>query len=189
MVIESQNSIEKYSGLIVKKGARLMKEEEIEMHIRGRKFLPIEEAESHVEKTGKMDIKAMFTIGVLVENSRVNRSKNGKEFCTMKFTDLVKYDILKVKKVLETKFKDDKDGLKMAEKSYNSNGYKTFKLMVFNELAHKMSNYQIGTIMGIMSYKSMPPTTEYGYTFCIDTNSQLFKIGFSEEYAMCKGSS
>lgn len=34
----------------------------------------------------------------------------------------------------------------------------------------------------------MKPSLEYGYTYCIDLEPQIFYIGFSDEYATCKAS-
>jgi hypothetical protein len=56
----------------------------------------------------------------------------------MKISDLVKLDIFKVKKKLALENKEDVEGLKMAEKSFNNNGYRVMKIMIFNELSHKV---------------------------------------------------
>lgn len=76
-----------------------------------------------------------FTVGVLVDSTRPIASKNGKTFMILKLTDLVKYDMHKVKKQLALKYKNNSEFLKMAEKNISTNGYKTIKVMVFNELA------------------------------------------------------
>ena len=52
--------------------------------------------------------KGFFTIGILVDKSRVLESKNGKKFIILKFSDLVKYDMSKVRQVLQKEFKDDR---------------------------------------------------------------------------------
>jgi hypothetical protein len=49
----------------------------------------------------------------------------------LKFSDLVKYDMMKVQKHLATEFKYDAEGLKSALKSYSTNGYKVIQFMAF----------------------------------------------------------
>jgi len=44
--------------------------------------------------------RAFFTVGVVVEMMGPHKSKNGKLFTIMKVSDLVKYDMAKVKKML-----------------------------------------------------------------------------------------
>lgn len=87
-----------------------------------------------------MNKKSIFTVGVLVESSRVNKSKAGKPFIVLKFSDLTKYDLSKVRRHLAECYKEDKEGLKAANLAYNTNGYKTIKIMVFGDLATKVSN-------------------------------------------------
>lgn len=48
----------------------------------------------------------------------------------------------------------------MAEKSFNTSNYKFMKIMIFNELATKISNITTGTIIAILNPKSMKPTVE-----------------------------
>jgi hypothetical protein len=37
-----------------------------------------------------------------------------------------------------------------------------------------------------MNPKCMKPTIEHGYSYCIDIDAQVFVIGYSEEYSVCK---
>lgn len=73
----------------------------MEAQVRNRSFIPLEEMDSTVDKTGISNVKAYFTIGVIVELSRPITSKSGKMFLVMKLTDLVKHDISKAKRKLE----------------------------------------------------------------------------------------
>ena len=77
--------------------------------------------------------------------------------------------------------------MKLLEKSFNSNGYKTLKLMAFGEPATFVAKLSIGTVIGLLNPKPMKSTPEQGITFCIDLEAQVFKIGFSEELTFCKG--
>lgn len=143
--------------------------------------------DSTVDKTGLSSAKAFFTIGVVVEMSRPITSRNGKQFAIMKLSNLVKYDTHKVKKHLAEEYKEDKDAYKMAEKSFNTNGYKCMKVMIFNELTQKVSKLQIGTVIGLLNPKCMKPTVDNGFAYTYDFEAQLFKIGFSEDFSLCKG--
>lgn len=75
----------------------------------------------------------------------------------------------------------------MAEKSFNSNGYRCLKIMIFGDLVPKLCKLQVGTVIGLLNPKCMKPTVENGYAFTIDLEAQLFKIGFAEDFVMCKG--
>lgn len=50
-------------------------------------------------------IKAFFTVGVVVDVVGPYKSKSGKQFSVLKLSDLVKYDLSKVKKLLESQAK------------------------------------------------------------------------------------
>ena len=73
----------------------------------------------------------------------------------------MKYDLVKVRKLLETQAKVHLAGdgveeyVKLSEKSFNSNGYKTLKIMAFQEAATPMSKLNVGTIIGILNPKIM----------------------------------
>jgi hypothetical protein len=43
----------------------------------------------------------------------------------------------------------------MSEKSFNSNGYKTLKIMAFSDAALPISRLTIGTVIGILNPKPM----------------------------------
>jgi hypothetical protein len=43
-----------------------------------------------------------------------------------------------------------------------------------------------GTIVGILNPKAMKPTVEHGFSYCIDLEAQIFVIGYSEDYSICK---
>ena len=108
-------------------------------------------------------VKAFFTIGVVVDVSGPFQSKSGKQFSTLKLSDLVKYDLNKVRKLLETIAKSQYSGnqegaqefVKLSEKSFNSNGYKTLKIMAFQEAATPIAKLNVGTIVGVLNPKVM----------------------------------
>lgn len=69
--------------------------------------------------------KGYFTIGVVVDKIGVLTSKSGKKkFTILKLSDLVKYNMIRVKQHLEQQYAKDPEGLKFALSSYNSDGYK-----------------------------------------------------------------
>jgi hypothetical protein len=47
--------------------------------------------------------------------------------------------------------------VKHSEKSFNSNGYKTLKIMAFQDAAVPTSKLSIGTVIGILNPKLMKP--------------------------------
>ena len=118
-----------------------------------------------------MTTKAFFTVGVVVESTKPFTSKSNKLFSTVKISDLWKYEMFRARKLLEKNYKDDKDGLKMAEKSFNSNGYKVMKIMIFNEAAHKVSKINIGSVVAVLNPKALKPSVEYGHSYCADTDA------------------
>ena len=59
-------------------------------------------------------------------------SKAGKRYTMFKISDLQKYEMSMVKKLLAQMYKADPEAIKIAEKSFNSNGYKHVKLMAFD---------------------------------------------------------
>lgn len=73
----------------------------------------------------------------------MQKSKNGKNYRVLKVTDLQKYEMTKVKKYLEELAVTLKNPpfAKIAEKSYNNNGYKLVKLMAFEESMCELSRY------------------------------------------------
>lgn len=60
-----------------------------------------------------------FTIGVIVDRIGVLTSKGGKKFTILKLSDLVKYDMSKVRAHLARQFPKDTEGQKQALKSFN----------------------------------------------------------------------
>lgn len=45
--------------------------------------------------------------------------------------------------------------IKLSERSFNSNGYKTLKIMAFQDAAVPTSKLSIGTVIGILNPKLM----------------------------------
>ncbi len=150
---------EKYTGLLLQK--RLLNEDDIDIHTAAREFIPIEKLDQTMPQIG--GVKAFFTIGVVVDVSGPFQSKSGKQFSTLKLSDLVKYDLNKVRKLLETIAKSQYSGnqegaqefVKLSEKSFNSNGYKTLKIMAFQEAATPIAKLNVGTIVGLLNPKVM----------------------------------
>ncbi len=84
-------------------------------------------------------------------------------------------------------YKADPEAIKIAEKSFNSNGYKHVKLMAFDAAMNETSKLQVGTVIGLVNPKPMKATVEYGFSFLLDAAASMFRIGFSEDIAFCKG--
>jgi hypothetical protein len=127
-------------------------------------------------------------VGVVVEIGDVLMSKNSKKYRVLKVTDLQKYDLFRVKKHLEQEAAALKDPLlaKIAEKSFNNNGYKLMKLMAFEEAMLELTKFQVGNVIGLVNPKPLKGTVEHGFTFIMDAAASLFKIGHSEELGFCK---
>ena len=75
----------------------------------------------------------------------------------------------------------------MAERSFNGNGYKTMKVLVFGDLADKVYKLTIGTVIGLINPKPLKRDPKHGFSFAIDFEAQMMKIGYSEEITTCKG--
>lgn len=82
---------------------RLLNSEDVDIHTSARTFISIEGLDLEALSTAK----AFFTVGVVVELAGPLTAKSGKPFSIMKVSDLVKYDLAKVRKVLSAKA--DKD--------------------------------------------------------------------------------
>lgn len=59
--------------------------------------------------------------------------------------------------------------------------------MSFDDALVETTKIQSGTIVGIVNPKPMKPNPEYGFSFCMDAAASIFKIGYSEDLAFCKG--
>lgn len=60
------------------------------------------------------------------------------------------------------------------------------KMMLFDEVTQAIQKYQIGSIVGVINPKPLKPSHEYGYSYCVDLEPQIFFIGFSEEFTRCR---
>ena len=97
---ETAESVEVYSQLIMRDGSRKIKHDALMAKVNRRAYVPIDQVDSKEQlspsglvKTGK----GFFTIGVVVDKSRVLESKAGKKFVILKLSDLEKYDMPKVR--------------------------------------------------------------------------------------------
>lgn len=104
-----------------------------------------------------------------MEVSGTIKAKSGKQFSIMKVSDLVKYDMSKVRKLLEIMapkpsnvqmmggvgYTEVSEFVKVSEKSFNTNGYKSLKVMAFQEAATQISKLTIGTVIGLLNPKPM----------------------------------
>jgi len=101
-------------------------------------------------------LKGYYTVAVVVDRSTLKTSSNGKNYIVLLLSDLTRYNILQVQKSLEVEFKDNKDKLKIALKSY-SNGYKALKFMAFGDAAKKAGQAEMkpGTIVAVMNPRKM----------------------------------
>ena len=74
-----------------------MKNDDVQIAMKTRQFMPIEQLEQLVDKAGLASSKSFFTVGVIVENSKPIVSKSGKQFSVMKVSDMYKYDMIKAR--------------------------------------------------------------------------------------------
>ena len=110
----------------------------------------------------------MDRIGVLT-------SKGGKTFSIIKLSNLVKYNMVKVKEHLSKIHGADQEGLNVALKAYNADSYKTVTIMAFGESALPAKKIGSGTVVAVMNPKLMPGSSskdkqdKQGVSFCIDS--------------------
>ena len=83
-------------------------------------------------------------------------SKGGKKFTILKLSNLVKYNMTRVRAHLESQYRDDKEGLKLALRNYNVDGYKQISVMAFGESALPAKSIPAGTIIAICNPRLMP---------------------------------
>lgn len=98
---------------------------------------------------------------------------------------MVKYDLTKVRSLLlsialqnQKQFggtqQDVEESVKLGEKNFNSNGYKTLKIMAFQEAATPTSKLTVGTVVGLLNPKPMKQQVGVdanqgtGLTYCIE---------------------
>lgn len=60
--------------------------------------------------------------------------------------------------MLEGLYQGDPEAIKTAEKSFNSNGYKSLKLLAFEEAQPVASRCKVGTVVGVINPKPMKAT-------------------------------
>mmetsp|Transcript_16449 Transcript_16449/g.11822 ORF Transcript_16449/g.11822 Transcript_16449/m.11822 type:complete len:107 (+) Transcript_16449:296-616(+) len=101
MIKEADEQKEGFSGILLKKGSRLVRHDDLEITMKGKNFIPLEQIDTLVDLTGQQSSRHYFTVGVVVENSRPMESKGGKKFSVMMISDLYKYEMFKVRKMLE----------------------------------------------------------------------------------------
>lgn len=126
---------------------------------------------------------------MVVDKIGVLTSKGGKRFTIFKLSDLIKYNMNRVRECLTKKYGSDQDGLKIALKAYNSDGYKTISVMAFNESAEPAKKIPSGTLVAVMNPRLLPTSSnsekQQGPTFAIDTIDAVAQIGFSRDFNIC----
>ena len=98
-----------------------------------------------------------------MDTSPIITSKRGKRFCIFKISDLVKYDLNRVKDILNSSLdplieqgKCDKSEPETLLKNFTKNGYKQISFMVFGEAANRISDIRPGTIVCVINPRLMP---------------------------------
>lgn len=121
-------------------------------------------------------------------------SKSGKKFTILKLSDLVKYNMPRIRAHLEKEYGDDQEGLKLALRNYNVDGYKQISVMAFGESALPAKSIPAGSVVALMNPRLMPPSSsgslgseksQQGMTVCITTIDAVVKIGFSKDFNIC----
>lgn len=138
-----KNAIDSNSKLLVRKGTRVFTEDEIKAAAGPRQFIDVMSMDMFEVRTKQAKLsqtQGFFTIGVITDISPKITGKNGKPFCIIKVSDLIKYDLNKVKEQLHNhlalQIKNnvcDKDEIQMALKAFTPNGYKAVSIMCFGE--------------------------------------------------------
>ena len=191
---EVDNCEEEYSKVLLKEHTRKLSKIELDAKVtKRRQFVSIEKIDSkeNLSSTGLVGNKAagFFTVGVIVDKIGVLNSKGGKRFTIVKLSDLVKYDLNRVKNHLTKLHGSDQDGFKQAFRAFTSDGYKTISIMAFNDSALPAKNIPSGTLIAVMNPRILPPSSnaekQQGPTFAIDTIDSVVQIGFSREFNIC----
>lgn len=122
---KAQDTKDLRSGLILRVDTRVAEEDEIAAKANGREFIDIESLDNPEtkEKYKNNQQQGFFTIGCLCDKSPILATKGGKKYVLAKLTDLQKYDLDKVQKLVDSQYKS-KDDAKNVMKSYTRNGYK-----------------------------------------------------------------
>ena len=108
---EANECEETYSQILMREGSRKIKQDQLQAKLARRKYIQFDELDSkeQLAPTGTVATgKGFFTVGVIVDKSRVLESaKTGKKFIILKLSDLVKYDMGKVRQKVSQEFKND----------------------------------------------------------------------------------
>ena len=182
----------------MKEKTRKLSKDELDAKVtKRRQFVSIEQIDSReqLSATGLVGSKGagFFTVGVIVDKIGVLTSKGGKRFTILRISDLVKYEMVRVKEQLTRLYGSDQEGLKFALKAFGSDGYKSLSVMAFGDCALPSKSIPSGTVIAVLNPRLMPPSSnaekQQGLTFCIDTSDAIVQIGFSKEFNICVGES
>jgi hypothetical protein len=91
------------SGIVLRKGTRVLTEDEIKGTAGGRAFVDVmnmDMFETRREHAKTAQTHGFYTIGVVSDITPPISGKSGKKFTILKLTDLVKYDLTKVQNQL-----------------------------------------------------------------------------------------
>ena len=208
---EATECVETYSQIILREGSRKVKQDELDVKVNRRTFVQFDQLDSkeQLSSTGLVSSqKGFFTIAVMVDKSRVLESKHGKKFIILKLSDLVKYDMSKVRQLIEKEFKNDPGAQKEALKVYNAEGYKTINFLAFGEsLTLPFSKIVAGTVLAVLNPRLMRPqqkestgkaggaggpldtfvkkTPDQEHSFSIESENAIIKIGTSKDFNIC----
>lgn len=132
-------------------------------------------------------MNAFYTIGVVVEKTGAITAKSGKHYCTIKISSLTKYNTIKVKKIFEKQSLMPGSHLQILDKSFTNNGYKTLKIIAFGEISKLVANFALGTVIAVIGPRPLDQSYNTGVAVSIDQESQVLKIGNSQDLVYCKG--
>ena len=110
---EVDNCVEENSNLILRAKTRKVTKDELAAKVtKRRQFVSIEKIDSGEQQKVVGGKVGFFTVGVVVDRIGVLTSKGGKTFSILKLSDLVKYNMKRVKEFYGRKFANDQEGLK-----------------------------------------------------------------------------
>lgn len=115
-----------------------------------------------------------FTVGTVVEVQGPETGRNGKTFLTFKFSNLVKYDMSRLRKnVLDNpKALTSQQSMKQASRSFNLDGYKTLRVIVFkDELCKKVAEKigVVGMVVCLSKLSRLDYSENSGLTYRIES--------------------
>lgn len=178
---------EKHSG--IRLAADILRKAVPDKITKDRAFLPLTQIDLLIEAP------AYFTVAVVSTVEAPQTGKSGKRFITVKVTDLVKHDLVKLQKQCFPQLIAGGDAwtrmkvLKTAEKSFNTDGYKQLRILAFGDELVKTvyKRLEVGMVVAFADLKQLDYSENSGVAMRIEAEDQVYPLGKSSDMVFCKG--